>query len=177
MMAGFVRHRHLHRQHATRREGGGQPRQQSLMVRQPMQRGIGQDQIDRPVRYPVNDVALSPADVSRTRPSLLQHRGAAVQPLHHGLGVTTFQGHRMLTGTAAQVPDDARIQIIRQTLQQIMRRSIPLGLETTVLSGIPNRGHIDHGRKPPRHALSMVPPLRLELRTSGSTNRRSNQLS
>jgi hypothetical protein len=29
----------------------------------------------------------------------------------------------------------------------------------------------------PAHASKMVPPLRLELRTSGSTNRRSNQLS
>jgi len=55
---GFVEVvRHLDRQHAAWRERREQARQQTLVIEDPLQRRVGEDEIWRPVRVPGADIA------------------------------------------------------------------------------------------------------------------------
>jgi len=81
------------------------------MIRQPVQRGVGEDQIGRIVGGPARDVAMPPVDLDIQCPGLVQHGAAGIQPMHPGQRVPTFQQGRMLASPAPQVPDLARFQV------------------------------------------------------------------
>tara|TARA_R110002124_G_scaffold77539_7_gene207703 strand:+ start:1814 stop:2296 length:483 start_codon:yes stop_codon:yes gene_type:complete len=146
MMPGIVSHRHLHRQNPARGQSADQSRQQVLMVRQPVERGVGEDQVHRTRRAPATDVSQHPVDIVLALCRLGEHGSAGVQSVHHGRGMAALQQGGMLSRPTAQIPDLAGVQSRRQAQQQIQGGAIALVIETAVLSGIPYGGGVGHGR-------------------------------
>ncbi len=107
------------------------------MVRQPLERRVGEDQVDGSVGTPAGDVALPPVDVRVQAPGLRQHGFARVEPVHLRVGITPLQQGRVLARSTPQIPDLAGFKSLGQSHQQVQRRAVALGLEAAVLSGIP----------------------------------------
>ncbi|GLS01732.1 hypothetical protein GCM10007859_17470 [Brevundimonas denitrificans] len=117
------------------------------MVGQPVQGGVGQNQVGGRFGAPGRDIALTPVDIGAERPRLRQHLGAGIQSMHRRRGMPPLQHGRVLARAAAQVPDLARIEVAGQAQQQIEGGAIALGLEAAVLSGVPGGGRVGHAGK------------------------------
>jgi len=139
-----MRHRHLHGDDPTRTQRIGQPSEQPFVVRQPVQRRVGEDQIGGGLRGPGGDVAPPPVEVGLPRPRLLQHGRAGIQPVHPGPGPAPLQLDRVLTRSAPEVPDPGGVQIAGQARQQIVGGAVALAFEPAVLKGVPGRRRVGH---------------------------------
>ncbi|MNN58073.1 hypothetical protein D3C81_1731000 [compost metagenome] len=120
------------------------------MIRQPLQRRIGQDQIRRPIRRPGRDVADRPVNLGGLDASLIQHVGAGIHAMDLGRRMAALQQGRVLACAAAQVPDFSRREIFGQAHQQVERGAIPLGFKAIILSGVPLGGSVAHIVTTPR---------------------------
>ncbi|RZJ95754.1 MAG: hypothetical protein EON88_09800, partial [Brevundimonas sp.] len=155
VMQRIPRQRHLDRDHAVGRQQPRQPPQQPLMIRQPLQRSVGEDQVHGRVRHPRRQIRLHPLHIRTRRPRLLQHGRAGIQPDHSRARMPPFQQRRVLPRPAAQIHDQARLQIAGQPQQQIQRGPIPLGLEPAVLMGVPGGRQVAHGGELSRQGAAL----------------------
>ncbi len=79
--------RHLYGQRAARRHRGEEPRHESAVIRDPLQRRVGKHQIEALFRRPRDDVSRGKVDPRMLRTRLREHlgrtqpRGLSVSPL------------------------------------------------------------------------------------------------
>ena len=128
--------RSLDRQPAT----GCQLRQQSRVelrvIRQPLQRGVGQDQLRCVLGLPVLDIRQLEGHLGQPLMRCAQHVVTAVDTHHPRLWRMSLQYGSGITGAAAQV--DGQLDIIaRHRRQQIMHRAGTLAFKQGILLGGP----------------------------------------
>ena len=144
--------RHLHRQDAARRTGCRTAAAAALMVRQPLQHRIGEDQVHRLRRRPGGDVGLlEPIPGRRSgappRPSRATNRCRA----------RVAAGKRS-TNNSVELPGPHPRSTTREpaprwhATQQVPRGSRPLVFEAAVERRVPVRQH--HVSRPRRHDLA-----------------------
>jgi hypothetical protein len=130
--------RHLDGQHARRREGPEQPREQPLVAGEPEERGIGVDEIGRPRRAPGGQVRLLPGDRGGGGRGPGQHGRRIVDAGDARLGPALLDEPRDIARAGAQVVYLIRA-LQRDAVEQVDRGAQPVVRELQVLRGIP--GH------------------------------------
>jgi hypothetical protein len=118
------------------RDGFDQPRQQALVVADPLQRRIREDEIVALGRRPARDVADDELDAGIIAPRCRQHVGRAVEPGDRRFRPAVAQKARAVAGTAAEIDDTPRRRAIGAR-QEIERGLCALIGEAQVLLGIP----------------------------------------
>lgn len=115
----------------------GEAGKKPFVVAQPMEGGVGKDDVDRARRLPAGDFPQDPVD-----PVVLgrlgQHRRRRVESVHRGLRPAPGQERRNRPGPASQIPDLGR-RTAGDSPDQIERRPHAMVGEQKVLIGIPAR--------------------------------------
>jgi hypothetical protein len=132
--------RHLHRQHAARRQRLQHAPQHCLVIRQPLERGIGKQQIGALRRSPAGQIRLDEGAFGQPLARLPQHVRRGIKPYRLGVRVAGDEQLGGIAGSAAQI-DDPLCPRERDLRDQIARRPRALILELEILRGAPV-GHL-----------------------------------
>lgn len=133
--------RGLDRQPATGRQLREQSRIQPSMVRQPLQRGIGQDQLRRVLGLPVLDIHQLKGHLGQPLTRCAQHVCAAVDSDHPCPGHMRLQHGSGVAGATAEI-DGQLDTVARYRCQHVMNRASALAFEQGILSGRPTHRHL-----------------------------------
>ncbi|MNN26073.1 hypothetical protein D3C81_1395690 [compost metagenome] len=135
--------RGLHRQAAALAQLADQARIQRRVVRHPLQRGIGQDQVLLFGGGPLGNIGNGAAHAGHAQPLALagffDHVRVAVQRYYLGIGVT-LQQHLGRVARAATQVDSMAYRVWRHGGQQIADGAGALVFEQGILGGGP--GHV-----------------------------------
>ncbi|MET3783228.1 methyl-accepting chemotaxis protein [Methylobacterium radiotolerans] len=127
---------HLHGQHAARGEEAEQPRQQGRVVRQPLQHGVGVDQVRRPLGCPGRGVGQREGEAGQPGAGALQHGRRGVEPDHLGVGETGRDQRGGVAGPAAEIDGQTR-RFEGHAGEELGGGARPLVLEAGVEGGVP----------------------------------------
>ena len=115
----------------------GERRQDGGVVRHPLERGVGEDDVNRLVGLPLGQIALVEAHpVAGMRGGLVQHRRRRVDADGRRGPEMPVELGRQLARAAPEV-DDRAAGHWRQQPEQVVERPSPLRSEPPVLVGIP----------------------------------------
>src|SRR3984885_8440951 len=129
---------HLHRQSTARRELLDQPRQQQLMMGNPLQNGVRQNHIERTRIVPRLQILDDKAHVWQSAPRCLDHVARAIDTGNICLRIAGRQHFGGISGTAAQIDDRMGIDR-RQRREQIAHGPGAFILEGNVLFSGPTQ--------------------------------------
>ena len=116
---------------------GGEPGQERLVIGNPVQRGVGEDEVEVSVAGKVADISrLEPEPVARERRALGQHRRRVVDADRLPRRKPLVQLPRQLAGAAAEI-DHAHAGSRLHQIEQIEEGPRPLVAKPPVLLGIP----------------------------------------
>ena len=147
--------RHLHGQAAAGVDVAHQAWKQVAVAVEPLQGGVGINQIGRFVRHPDADVGLQPVHRRQLGGSLRQHLRRLVEAVNRGCGPLLRHQSRDVPRAAAQVIDHARRRE-RYPAQQFQRRAQAVVGKLQILIRVPvGSGHFTLVQ-PARHAFSSV---------------------
>lgn len=124
------------------------------MVGDPLERGIGEDEIVGAAGRQGGDVGLDPSESGIVLPCVGQHVGRAVDARHLGVGPALRQEIGAVARAAAEIDDPPRRRE-GDTGEEVARRPGPLPSELQVLIRVP--GHLCHGIR--LRVQSLVPGL------------------
>ena len=128
--------RHLHGELAVRREQGDEAREEALVIADPVQCGVGEDEIEGAISDEAFDFATLEAEHFRTeRLRLEEHRLGAVDPDRLLCGEVLVQRARQLARAAAEV-DDAHVRPPLDQRGEIVKRLRALVFESLVLGWV-----------------------------------------
>ena len=134
-----VVHRHLDGELPARPQRAREPAQQRGMVGHPVQRGVGESEIEGLRGRELRDVELLEAQPLRPR-HLGEHRGGIVDAQRLARSELAVQLERHVARAAAEI-DHAHPGPRLDQCEQIAEGLRPLGAEAIVLPGIPRVGH------------------------------------
>src|SRR6185437_8742351 len=123
--------------------------EQALMLAQPLQRGVREDERARLWRRPVRDVGLDPLDGRWLGRGLGQHFARTVDGAQGPVGPAAGDGAGMDTGAAAELVERAGRQLA-DARQELEAGPEPLVAELEVKRWVPRHDHLVRCRR--RHA-------------------------
>jgi hypothetical protein len=129
---------HLHRERAARTEFGNQRRQERLVIRDPLQHGVGEDHVGRRLRKPIANIRRLEGDVGETLARRFDHIGRGIEADDARMRVALTQHFGRIAGAAADVGGAENFSV-RNLRHEIAHRPRPLVFEFEVLGGGP--GH------------------------------------
>src|SRR3546814_776832 len=132
--------RNLAGEETARGDIADQPWEQLLVAEQPVQRGIGEQQIDRGRRAPVRDVRLLPLHIGRLAAGMGEHFRRVVDARDLGIRPTVAQRLGHVAAAAAEVDDGLGV-LQRDVLDQVERGPQPLPREGEVLMRVRSEEH------------------------------------
>src|SRR5262245_52750210 len=146
--------RQLHGEHAARRQRPEERGEQAIVVVEPMQRGIGVDEIRRSRGRPRREVRALPGDLRRGGAGLREHLLRVLHAGHARAGPAFLEQPGDVAGARAQVVDFAGIGEV-DSVQQIDPRAQALTGELEVLRWVPGHERLLALSKPriPRRPL------------------------
>ena len=106
------------------------------MIRQELQRGVGEDEIRLILGRPIRDVLLEELSPRLAHSRMRKHGVGSVEADDLGVSEATEQQFCTVAGTTTEIIDEARIGK-RNARQQVARRAHTLGLELRVESRVP----------------------------------------
>src|SRR6185437_5044400 len=124
--------------------------EQALMLAQPLQRGVREDERARLWRRPVRDVGLDPLDGRWLGRGLGQHFARTVDGAQGPVGPAAGDGAGMDTGAAAELVERAGRQLA-DARQELEAGPEPLVAELEVKRWVPRHDHLVRCRRR-RHA-------------------------
>ena len=110
------------------------------MVGDPLQHGVGEQEIDARLRAPMREIRFEEAAAGKPLARLAQHVGRGIEADHFGLRIALDQQLGGVAGPAAEIDHPARRRK-RHLRQEIARRARALVLELEVLARTPVVGH------------------------------------
>jgi hypothetical protein len=146
-MTGLVEiARHLDGENPARCDERQEPRDEMLVVAEPLQRGIRVDDVVGHTGSPGRDVSLDETSSDSARARVLKHLGRVVDAVDLRLQPSGTQERRRVARTAAEV-DDAVRRIERNPGEKIGGRPRPFGAEGEIGRRIPSH-HMPRVRFP-----------------------------